>query len=59
MNEERTVTIPVDEYKALIKSEIRLSLVTQLVEDTDSKYSVDKDDLCRILGIKLDKEEEA
>ena len=59
MNEERTVTIPVDEYKALIKAEIRLSLVTRLVEDTDSKYSVDKDDLCRLLGIKLDKEEEA
>lgn len=54
MNEERTVTIPVDEYKALIKAEIRLSLVTRLVEDTDSKYSVSKDDLCRILGISIE-----
>lgn len=53
MNEERTVTIPVDEYKALIKSEIRLSLVTRLVEE--ERYScVQKDDLCRILGISIE-----
>ena len=53
MNEERTVTIPVDEYKALIKSEIRLSLVTRLVEE-ERYSSISKDDLCRVLGISME-----
>ena len=59
MNEERTVTIPVDEYKALIKTQIRLDMVIQMVKDTDRRSFVDKDDLCRILGIKMNEEEEA
>ena len=54
MNEERTITITTDEYKALIKAQIRLAMVTQLVEETDSKYSVGKDDLCRALGIRIE-----
>ena len=53
MNEERTVTISTDEYKALIKSEIRLSLVTRLVEE-ERYSSVSKDDLCRVLGISIE-----
>lgn len=54
MNEERTVTIPVDEYKALIKAEIRLSLVTRLVEEEKRYSSISKDDLCRVLGISIE-----
>jgi len=53
------VTISTEEYKRLLEAEIRLSMVLQLVNETESKYSVDKDDLCRILGIKKNEEEEA
>ena len=53
MNEEITITITTAEYKALIKAEIRLSLVTRLVEE--ERYScVQKEDLCRILGISIE-----
>lgn len=53
------VTISTEEYRRLLETEIRLNMVLQLVDETESKYSVDKDDLCRILGIKLREEEEA
>ena len=59
MDGERTVNISVDEYKALIKTQIRLDMVIQMVKDTDHRSFVDKDDLCRILGIKMNEEEKA
>ena len=59
MDGERTVNISVDEYKALIKTQIRLDMVIQMVKDTDHRSFVDKDDLCLILGIKMNEEEEA
>lgn len=53
------VTISTEEYRKLLEAQIRLNMVMQTVYESDSKYSVDKEALCRILGIKLKEEEEA
>ena len=53
------VTISTEEYRKLLEAQIRLDMVIQMVKDTDHRSFVDKDDLCRILGIKMNEEEKA
>lgn len=59
MNEERTITITTEEYKALVEAQIRLDMVIQVVKEDDRTYlSISKDDLRRMLGIKEEEEED-
>ena len=52
------VTISSGEYRTLLQDQILLGMVVDLVKSEDSKYSVSKEAICRILNIKLDKEED-
>lgn len=49
--EERMITIPVEEYKKLLESSVRISLFTDFVNQ--SKYSVDRDDCGKFLGFEV------
>ena len=52
------VTISTEEYKKLLEAQIRLDMILRLINETESNYSVDKEDLCRALGIKYIRKED-
>jgi len=49
--EERNITIPVEEYKKLLKMSVRVSVFADYVNQ--SKYSIDREDCGRFLGFEV------
>lgn len=49
--EEKTITIPVEEYKQLIETSVRVRLFANFVND--SKYSIAREDCGKFLGFEV------
>lgn len=47
-NMNEIMTIPIEEYKRMLRNEVRLSVLKELIADEDY---VSKKDICRILNI--------
>ncbi len=54
--EERNITIPVEEYKKLLETSVRVSVFADYVNQ--SKYSIDREDCGRFLGFEVVEHEE-
>lgn len=49
--EERNITIPVEEYKKLLETSVRINLFADFVNQ--SKYSIGREDCGRFLGFEV------
>lgn len=49
--EERNITIPVEEYKKLLETSVRVSVFADFVNG--SKYSIEQEDCGRFLGFEV------
>lgn len=54
--EEKTITIPVEEYKKLLEASVRIRVFSDYVND--SKYSIDRKNCGKFLGFEVVKVEE-
>lgn len=54
--EEKTITIPVKEYKKMLEASVRIDVFANYVNQ--SKYSIDQEDCGRFLGFEVVKEED-
>lgn len=54
--EERNITIPVEEYKKLLETSVRVGAFVDYVNQ--SKYSVDRGECRRFLGFEVAEEED-
>ncbi len=54
--EERNITIPVEEYKKLLETSVRVVAFADFVNG--SKYSIDREDCGRFLGFAVANPEE-
>ncbi len=54
--EEKMITIPVEEYKKLLETSVRVGVFVDYVNQ--SKYSVDREECRRFLGPEIVKEED-
>lgn len=54
--EERNITIPVEEYKKLLETSVRINLFADFVNQ--SKYNIDQEDCGRFLGFAVANPEE-
>lgn len=53
--EEKMISIPVEEYKKLLETSVRVSIFADFVNG--SKYSIEQEDCGRFLGFEVVKEE--
>lgn len=49
--EEKMITIPVEEYKKLLETSVRVGVFADYVNQ--SKYSIDREDCGRFLGFEV------
>ena len=54
--EEKMIAIPVEEYKKLLETSVRVSVFADFVNG--SKYSIDREDCGRFLGFEVVEHEE-
>lgn len=49
--EEKTITIPVEEYKKLLAASVKIDIFSNFVKG--SKYSIDREDCEKFFGFKV------
>lgn len=54
--EEKTITIPVEEYKKLLEASVRISVFSDFVNR--ERYSIDREDCGKFLGFEVVKVED-